>query len=179
MGNCWRKYTNVLIWGGREACRDNIIQGILRFYLTVYYVCVFFFATCFRISHSIILLELCTELYLQPQQTHCILGSDVAFLEITCQHFRGNCRLSPQSRQFIHRPIYHTTRRHFSEGSDIYSYMAPVSHTAVTVTLNTKCWNKPAPADCAKLRPYVRARVLHLNGLQDPVSRWNQFKRCW
>jgi len=71
--------TNLLIWVGREACRDNIIKGILLLYLKIYCICFLSFATYFRISYSMILLAMCTDLYLQPQQTHCILGSDVAF----------------------------------------------------------------------------------------------------
>jgi hypothetical protein len=76
-------------------------------------------------------------------------------LELTYQHFRGYCWLSLQSRQFVLRPIYQTTRRHFSEGSDIFSYMPTITHTAATATRNAKYWNKPAPADCSNLLPYV------------------------
>jgi len=52
------------------------------------------------------LLEMCTELYVQSQQTHSILGSDVTFLEFTCQHFREKFWLSLQNRQYLHRLIY-------------------------------------------------------------------------
>jgi len=110
-----------------------------------------------------ILLEMCIELYLQSEQTHCILASGVTFLELAYQHFRGNFWLNLQRRQFVHRPIYHTTRRHCSEGSGIYSYMPPTSHIATAV-------QSFAHMSCA--------RVGRLNSLQDPVSRWNQFKGC-
>ena len=65
-------------WGG-EACRDNLIEGILRFYLKIYHICFFSFASYFRISQSLCISEMYTELYVQSQQTHCVLGSDVAF----------------------------------------------------------------------------------------------------